>query len=317
MDKPTCAVFNPKRRGLAPAWPITKEVAGRVLESYLENFPRIDPREFGMTGEATPAYIYSASALLMLQNALMSHTRLIILLRDPAERAFSEFKNKRDLMVGGAVRAHVWINGYADFDNFTQALHKRVKDCTPVQMYQNCASCRRFVQAHMTGDRREGTGRPKADTPGSAELAASHSRCYAPPIIWQSWYHIFLPSWMDLGQRLLIEFSEDTFTNADELMKRVATFLALPHFRFNTSLAFNVEGKRGASISNGEKNAALATTAKSKRSSASPEAMRIVERLMVDSVAQLDQILKTRRWTPAQEQHRRQLPEAWVKRYKL
>ena len=95
VDRPKCAVFNPKRRGLAPSWPLTKEAGGKVLVSYLENFARIDPREFGVTGEATPAYIYSPSALMMMRNPLMSHARLVVLLRDPAERAFSEFKNKR------------------------------------------------------------------------------------------------------------------------------------------------------------------------------------------------------------------------------
>jgi hypothetical protein len=35
------------------------------IQSYLREFPRIDPRDFGVTGEASPAYIYSPSFLLL------------------------------------------------------------------------------------------------------------------------------------------------------------------------------------------------------------------------------------------------------------
>ncbi|KAL3917275.1 MAG: hypothetical protein SGPRY_006469 [Prymnesium sp.] len=70
VDKPSCDVFNREKRGQAPAWPLSKEVAGKLIESYLSNFPRIDPREYAVTGEATPAYVYSASSLLMMQESI-------------------------------------------------------------------------------------------------------------------------------------------------------------------------------------------------------------------------------------------------------
>ena len=138
----------------------------------------------------------------------------------PAERAFSEFKNKRDLMRKGAGRAHVWIDGHADFANFTAALDQRLRDCTPAQMYAACYSCRRFERAPFHGPSPDGfVDTERVDAPGAAELAAAKGRCYAPPVVWQSWYHIFLPKWLELGPRLLLEFSDDAFTDADALMR--------------------------------------------------------------------------------------------------
>ncbi|KAL1495599.1 hypothetical protein AB1Y20_016959 [Prymnesium parvum] len=320
-DRPGCAVFNPKRRGMGPAWPISKQVAGKMLDAYLANFPRIDPREFALTGEATPAYVYSPSALMLLQSALMSHTHILLLLRDPAERAFSEFKNKRDLMLKGAARAHVWIDGHADFSNFTRALSVRVRGCTAEELYQACVACRRFAAAPFSGAPPGGAplSQPRLDAPGAAELTAARRRCYAPPVIWQSWYHLFLPPWLALGRRLLLEFSDDAFADADGLMRRVAAFLSLPAHNFSTRIAYNTETKRGAFIGKdvGERNAALAALAMKQRSKASAGAMGEVERLVVDSVRRFDAQLKTAKWTPPPQQLRRELPQAWRERYRL
>ena len=73
-----------------------------MLAAYMDLFPKIDPREFVVTGEASPAYLYSPSAAIFFESKFASHMKLVVLLRDPADRAFSEFKNKRDLMVNGA-----------------------------------------------------------------------------------------------------------------------------------------------------------------------------------------------------------------------
>ncbi|KAL3917274.1 MAG: hypothetical protein SGPRY_006468 [Prymnesium sp.] len=140
--------------------------------------------------------------------------------------------------------------------------------------------------------------------PGFAELSAARQHCYASPVIWQahhSWYHIFLPSWLRLGPRVLVEFSDD-FSDADGMMRRVASFLSLSHFNFSTNIAFNTETKRGAFISKVKErkpnveNAEIASMASSLRSRASSEAMQIVQGLMVDSVHNLSRLLKSGRY---------------------
>ena len=49
--------------------------------------------------------------------------------------------------------------------------------------------------------------------------------------------------------RLLLEYSDDAFSDADALMARVAAFLSLPAHNFSTRIAYNTESKRGAFIS--------------------------------------------------------------------
>eukprot|EP00966_Prymnesium_polylepis_P195858 4539455-Prymnesium_polylepis.1 len=198
----------------------------------------------------------------------------------------------------GAQRAHVWIDGHADFANFTAALHARLAGCSPEQLYAACASCRRahahahartplcdtlhpahacraaadqpvprarpctaLTHARVRAPRAPFRGRrfesapyhglsaqtaaaaaaaaaaeTPLDAPGAAELASARGRCYAPPVIWQSWYHLFLPRWLQLGPRVLLEFSDDAFTDADRTMARIASFLSLPPFNFSTRL---------------------------------------------------------------------------------
>ena len=68
----------------------------RQLQVYSDLFPLIDPRDFQVTGEASPAYLYSLPALRFFLQPNMRMARLILLLRDPAARAASEFLHKRE-----------------------------------------------------------------------------------------------------------------------------------------------------------------------------------------------------------------------------
>ena len=112
-------------------------------------------------------------------------------------------------------------------------------------------------------------------------------KCVVPPVIWQSWYHLFLPRWLAHGEQvelllrdppatsrdlppshpdlprppvssrdlahiprqLLLEFSDDLFgAGAAATMERVRAFLGLAPFAFDTTVAFNTESRRGAVI---------------------------------------------------------------------
>ena len=79
--------------------------------------------------------------------------------------------------------------------------------CGVASLYANCAPCTRFVR----GEPRHGV--PTTPTgAGGAGGAGGAARCgawVAPPVLWQSWYHLFLPRWLAAGERLLIAFSDD------------------------------------------------------------------------------------------------------------
>ena len=329
VDHAGCATFSHTNGGkdLGARWPLSKVNAGRMLTSYLELFPRIDPRDFALSGEASPAYLYSPSTALFLESSLMSHARLLILLRDPVERAFSEYKNKRDLMVKGAPKASAWVNGHAKFGRFVAALRENTRGCTPAALYAACEACERFAVA-------PGSGRSFDEVVGSDSNASqAKARCITPPVIWQSWYHLFLPRFQRHGKRVLVEFSDDLFADADALMQRVGSFLGLSAFNFTTSIAYNTEKRRGAYINVAAKssagsekgrsdtktskksNEASAASAATQRSSAAASDLDTLTQLMVHSVAALQKTLSDPRWAAPEQQLRRDLPPAWRAKY--
>ena len=308
--------------------------AGRMLALYLDLFPRVDPREFVLTGEASPAYMYSPSAAMFFESNFASQIKLLLLLRDPADRAFSEFKNKRDLMLKGAPKATVWVHGHARFRDLVSELRRVTEGCAPEQLYAACAPCARFKEAPSPRDKRSAQGPARAlpASRGGTENATGglqHGRCVVPPVIWQSWYHLFVPRYLHQGPNLLLEFSDDMFSDADAMMSRVGSFLGLPAHKYQTSVAYNTEKRRGAYISQvgqtkrgGDEEHALTNQADAKeaaasRSKASKAHLSVVEALMRHSVAQLQSVLERTTWDAPPTQFRRALPPRWVARYGL
>ena len=309
----------------------------RVMSAYLDLFPEVDPREFAVTGEASPAYVYSASAALFFGNKLMAHARLLLLLRDPAERAFSEYKNKRDLMLKGGDKPAQWVWGYKSFGPLAEALRPTADACTPAQLYSSCEPCRRFLAApqphHPAAGGGGGGGGGGASSPlplgasagagaASAVSVADEARCQVPPVVWQSWYQIFLPRWLAFGDRMLLEFSDDVFSDAAAVMERVRSFLGLHAFAFNTAVAYNTEDKRGAVIShrgNSSRNAQAASSARHSHAEANAHQMRVLERLVADAALRTNDVLaagaSSGSWHPPQQQFRRSVPQAWLTRY--
>ncbi len=334
LDREECEALasrGDRRRG--PNWPLSTGTVGRMLAAYLELYPRIDPRDFAISGEASPAYMYSPSAALFFESALMKHARLLLLLREPSERAFSEFKNKRDLMIkGSSPKATYWVGGHRRFSSFVAELRSATAGCAPHDLYAACSACRRFAAAPAAPPpfvpRAELAARASVAQSGAAEvvtpaeLAAAAARrnasggphsCAVAPVIWQSWYHLFLQRYLRRNKMLLIEFSDDLFANASGVMSRVASFLQLPDFAFRTSVAYNTESHRGAFISSGDgANAADAKTAAHKRTAAAEADMRFVRGLMSHSVEQTQRLLEETAWVRPPEQHRRALPRSWL-----
>ena len=158
-------------------------------------------------------------------------------------------------------------------------------------------------------------------------------KCVVPPVIWQSWYHLFLPRYQRLGSRLLLEFFDDMSKDAAAMMLRTGRFLDLPPFRFSTEIAYNTERRRGAYIASaaatgsegqgggttGSKsvgsNEAKAASAASERSGARAEDLAALRDLMRDSVRQLQVQLKDGKWNTNIEQLRRSLPQEWLDKY--
>ena len=331
-DREMCSLFQSRNADSSSAkkatWPLSKLMAGKLLSNYLELFPRIDPREFAITGEASPAYLYSPSVALFFESQLTSYVKLLLLLRDPAERTFSEFKNKRDLMVKGAPKAKEWVDGHARFGQLVSAMSQDTSGCTPLELYTACEPCVRFVTAPnpFWSDASEAHGTLTAPqlSANSTVRPSSLRSCVVPPVVWQSWYHLFLPRYMRQGRRLLIEFSDDMSGGADEMMKRVGDFIGLPVFNFSTNVAYNTEKKRGAFISktlkndssrSSGKNVADAKSVAAERTTTADANMRFVEGLMRHSVGQLQRMLLSEAWSPHSQQWRRSLPTRWVERY--
>lgn len=79
-----------ERAGAPPASP-------RTISQYLDKyFPSLYPGDGLMTGEATPGYIYAPQVPAKLRNAF-PHARLILMLREPVERAYSRVAHAASL----------------------------------------------------------------------------------------------------------------------------------------------------------------------------------------------------------------------------
>ena len=85
-------IVRPRRRGRSvPTFaPITRpltrvSVSHATRLKYMNLFPQVDPRDFKLTGEASPAYLYHGAAAALFASHLRT-TRVVLLLRDPAER---------------------------------------------------------------------------------------------------------------------------------------------------------------------------------------------------------------------------------------
>ena len=128
-------------------------------------------------------------------------------------------------------------------------------------------------------------------------------------MLWQSWYHLFLPRWIEtLRGRVAVAFSDELFGDAAALLARLGPFLQLPPRAYNTSLAYNTALRRGlagdaavpaaAAREEHERRAAQAAAGR-------PLLLRLHE-LTAHSVVETDALLR--------REHRAGVPAGWLRR---
>ena len=62
---------------------------GELLRLYANHFPQIDPRDFRLTGESTPTYLYDPKAPDFFAHTHLRMLRIVVVLREPAARALA------------------------------------------------------------------------------------------------------------------------------------------------------------------------------------------------------------------------------------
>lgn len=330
-------VLLPRRKELGFWRPVSSPLSRlrlkpqRQLQPYCDLFPRIDPRDFKVTGEASPAYMYSLPALSFYLQPNMRMSRLIILLRQPEDRTVSEYLHTEQ-------EGKVQWTGAEPLSMLARRAEREATACGLDALYDGCVPCARFVHADAGRglQRRGGKGSGSAAAGPTDERApsppppvarpasvggaggAGGARCgawAAPPVLWQSWYHLFLPRWLGVGERLLLAFSDDLSSRPEEVMAAVAHHLRLPphvyDLHLDLHLAANTKEKRGLHWW-GRDNVVPRDRAVPRRggtptpnasgAEVSDETRHTLRRLMAASVRSLDELLRasSRPGVPAQ-----------------
>ncbi|KAJ8609537.1 hypothetical protein CTAYLR_006025 [Chrysophaeum taylorii] len=201
-------VRAPARKELRAFKPVVTPNKGFTMTAskVADLYPHVDPRDFVVAGDATPATLFHPVAPSLLVGEM--RMRCVVLLRHPVSRSLSEFHNKR--------YAERWTGGAPSFDALVRA--------TVLPLHREPAALLACQASKLT-------------------------RC-VPPVIWQSWYDLFLPAWFardDGGgdDRVLLVFSEAFFADGQRVLDTVADFLSLRRFRIESDVVFNNHAARG------------------------------------------------------------------------
>jgi hypothetical protein len=193
--------------------PVASGAWVRLLRLYANYFPAIDPRDFRLTGEATPSYLYSAAAAAFFAHAHFRLARLVIVLREPASRTLSELAATPASVSRQELRAEV--------DATLPTAQELASRCGMATLYAACVPCVRSVNREAAS-----TSAPCSRDPALVRLLMRS------PTTWraltQSWYHLFLPRWLAL--RPLVLFTEElrgTSRTAAGALHELATFVRL------------------------------------------------------------------------------------------
>jgi len=219
--------FSPKRR------PGREEVTTK----YLTLFPKIEPGDFKVTGEATPGYLYCSTCPTYILKYIPK-VKFLFTLRSPLPRAYSEYLNK---VVDKTVMRY---------------LKKRVDNKMDKELSSKQPSFEELVSdvAHTMAT----CGSPARTYSMMDEYsdAQEHDGCYVNPFVGEGLYARYLRNWLSIvpkRQMMLLNFDEWT-RDAQPTMQAVASFLYLSPHTFkvekahNTHLARSVHvGKEGAS----------------------------------------------------------------------
>ena len=196
----------------------------------------MDPRDFKITGDASPATMYHPTASAFFSR---NKIRSIILLRHPVLRSVSDFHNK--------IENPRWV--------------------------LNCQTIDELVNKTVVPDVRD-----------AYTLLTCQTNYCVSPVIWQSWYDVFLINWME--QQPLVLFSDDFYNNTNASMRKVTQFLNIEDFAFDTSNVYNNNAKRGVRAIQGISKRSAQHTCESQH------VLRKLQSLMQESVRETDMLLQ-------------------------
>ena len=248
-----------------------------------------------------------------------------------------------------------WTGGYSDLGLLARDAAATAATCGIDALYSACTACQRFSRNdawYGIGDFAPGARGGRGATSAAAAAAATAARtpptpppppppaawasctpgaggaccgAWVPPaVLWQSWYHLFVPTWLSAGDRLLVAFSDELFDQPQRFMGMVASHFRLPTMQFDTRFAYNTRAKRGlkwrgraaavrreprrggggrggaaADSRDGTKPAGLGA-----RANVSAETTRLLRLVTRHSTRHLDELLRAAR--------RPRVPEAWL-----
>ena len=259
--------FSPKRR------PKREE----VMQEYLTKFPKIEPGDFKLTGEATPGYLYCYTCPTYILRYLPK-VRFIFTLRSPLhKRSYSEYLNKvEDRTVLRYLRKRINNKMEKDLSDEAPPFAQLIDDVS-----KTMASCGSPNRTYSMMD--EYTARNSAQfcaqfshsshAPLPLRYTADMERdgCYVNPFVGEGRYARYLRNWLDIVPKRQIllhchhpthllhhplcfdEWTDDAATT----MRAVADFLNLAPFTFRVEEAHNTHKSRSVHVEKeGKSNAA-------------------------------------------------------------
>lgn len=223
--------FSPKRR------PGREEVTTK----YLAQFPRIEPDDFKVTGEATPGYLYCSTCPTYILKYIPK-IKFIFTLRSPLPRSYSEYLNKVvDQTVMRYLKKRIDNKMDKELSDTQPSFEKLVDDVAGTM--QTCGSPERTFSMMD-----EYTDAQKEDG------------CYVNPFVGEGLYARYLKNWLAVvpkRQIMLLNFDEWT-QDAHATMQAVAEFLYLSPYSFRLEQAHNTHLSRSVHV--GQEGASNAST---------------------------------------------------------
>ena len=283
----------PRTKELHAFKPVADWAAGtRVTEKSLTMmYPYVDPREFVVTGDASPAtWEHSAAAALLRA----MRVKCILLLRHPVERSISEYANKDEGMLGTRGRNFRFIPKYIrSFDHL-------VNETARILALKR----RRIEYGGVRFDEPSAWSAFKEQMRGGERLfkCSLDRNCFS-PVIYQSWYDVFLPLWAPYSAEggLRIEFSDEFYGHEARTLQSLTAWLGLPPQAYDVSYVKNNHAARGViAASNNTRTKATSTATCLSDESALARAQEVMRPSIVATRELLSQIGYT-------------MPRAWAR----
>ena len=203
----------------------TSSVWRILLRLYANYFPLVDPRDFRVTGEANSRHFYATVAPVFFSLEHLRLARLVILLRDPAERTMAELER-----MGSRARHSMGLSDLSSrlarsIEGFLTSALALARRCKVTALYDAFLSGR--VMNATAGALRENPMNNLQCTQQVLALSAAKRASWN--ALGRSWYHLFLRQWLSLrnGNRPLVLFWDDLYPKAEDSLSQVAEFLRL------------------------------------------------------------------------------------------